>query len=65
VVIEPGGLPAAFAGPPPGRDYSAFCLTFLVTLTSGYRLPKGTHFAAWEQPEFFVDEIRASFRSLR
>jgi len=29
------------------------------------RLPKGTHFAAWEQPEFFVDEIRASFRSLR
>ena len=29
------------------------------------RLPKGTHFAAWEQPEFLVDEIRASFRSLR
>jgi len=29
------------------------------------RLPKGTHFAAWEQPEFVVDEIRASFRSLR
>jgi pimeloyl-ACP methyl ester carboxylesterase len=29
------------------------------------RLPKGTHFAAWEQPEFFVAELRASFRSLR
>jgi len=29
------------------------------------RLPKGTHFAAWDQPEFLVDEIRASFRSLR
>ena len=29
------------------------------------RLPKGTHFAAWEQPEFLVGEIRASFRSLR
>ena len=29
------------------------------------RLPKGTHFAAWEQPEFLVDEIRGSFRSLR
>ncbi|HJX84613.1 MAG TPA: epoxide hydrolase, partial [Candidatus Angelobacter sp.] len=29
------------------------------------RLPKGTHFAAWEQPEFFVAELRASFKSLR
>jgi pimeloyl-ACP methyl ester carboxylesterase len=29
------------------------------------RLPKGTHFAAWEQPQFFTDELRASFRSLR
>jgi pimeloyl-ACP methyl ester carboxylesterase len=29
------------------------------------RLPKGTHFAAWEQPELFVAELRASFKSLR
>jgi pimeloyl-ACP methyl ester carboxylesterase len=29
------------------------------------RLPKGGHFAAWEQPELFTDEIRTSFRSLR
>jgi pimeloyl-ACP methyl ester carboxylesterase len=29
------------------------------------RLPKGGHFAAWEQPQVFADEIRASFRSLR
>ena len=29
------------------------------------RLPKGTHFAAWEQPELFVSEMRASFKSLR
>lgn len=29
------------------------------------RLPKGGHFAAWEQPELFVDELRASFRPLR
>src|SRR6266576_3267858 len=28
-------------------------------------LPKGTHFAAWEQPEAFSEELRASFRSLR
>jgi pimeloyl-ACP methyl ester carboxylesterase len=29
------------------------------------RFPKGTHFAAWEQPELFVSEMRASFKSLR
>lgn len=29
------------------------------------RLPKGGHFAAWEQPELFTAEMRASFRSLR
>jgi pimeloyl-ACP methyl ester carboxylesterase len=29
------------------------------------RLDKGGHFAAWEQPQLFADEMRASFRSLR
>src|ERR1700742_4434424 len=29
------------------------------------RLPKGGHFAAWEQPRFYSEEIRASFQSLR
>ncbi len=29
------------------------------------RPPKGGHFAAWEQPGYFVDEVRAGFRSLR
>jgi pimeloyl-ACP methyl ester carboxylesterase len=29
------------------------------------RLPKGTHFAAWEQPQSFVEELRVSFKSLR
>ncbi len=29
------------------------------------RLPKGGHFAAWEQPEFFTQELRAAFKSLR
>ena len=29
------------------------------------RFPKGTHFAAWEQPKQFVDEMRAAFKSLR
>jgi pimeloyl-ACP methyl ester carboxylesterase len=29
------------------------------------KLPKGGHFAAWEQPEFFTAEVRTAFRSLR
>jgi len=29
------------------------------------KLPKGGHFAAWEQPEIFVSEMRTAFRSLR
>jgi hypothetical protein len=26
---------------------------------------KGSHFAAWEEPQLFAEEIRAAFRSLR
>jgi pimeloyl-ACP methyl ester carboxylesterase len=26
---------------------------------------KGGHFAAWEQPQLFSEEIRAAFKSLR
>jgi len=29
------------------------------------RLPKGGHFAAWEQPQLLSEELRAAFRSLR
>ena len=29
------------------------------------RLPKGGHFAAWEQPAAFTSELRATFKSLR
>ena len=29
------------------------------------RLPKGGHFAAWEQPDVFSAELRTAFRSLR
>jgi pimeloyl-ACP methyl ester carboxylesterase len=28
-------------------------------------IPKGGHFAAWEQPQIFSEELRAAFRSLR
>lgn len=29
------------------------------------RVDKGGHFAAWEQPQIFSDELRSAFRSLR
>jgi len=29
------------------------------------KFDKGTHFAAWEQPQLFVEEMRVSFRPLR
>jgi pimeloyl-ACP methyl ester carboxylesterase len=29
------------------------------------RLPRGGHFAAWEQPQVFAQELRASFQSVR
>ena len=29
------------------------------------RHPKGTHFAAWEQPDLLVTDLRAAFKSLR
>ena len=29
------------------------------------KVDKGGHFAAWEQPKVFVDEMRACFKSLR
>src|SRR3954469_22974741 len=35
------------------------------TLIHYNKLDKGGHFAAWEQPQLFSEEIRASFKSLR
>jgi len=35
------------------------------SLAHYHRLPKGGHFAAWEQPQLFAEEIRAGFRSVR
>jgi pimeloyl-ACP methyl ester carboxylesterase len=30
-----------------------------------HEVAKGGHFAAWEQPKIFSEEMRAAFRSLR
>jgi pimeloyl-ACP methyl ester carboxylesterase len=35
------------------------------TLVYYNELPRGGHFAAWEQPEVFASEVRASFRRVR
>ena len=35
------------------------------SLTYFHEVPKGGHFAAWEQPELFAAELRAAFRTLR
>jgi pimeloyl-ACP methyl ester carboxylesterase len=35
------------------------------TLTYYNKVDRGGHFAAWEEPELFANELRAAFRSLR
>jgi len=35
------------------------------TLTYFNEVDKGGHFAAWEEPQPFSEEVRAAFRSLR
>jgi pimeloyl-ACP methyl ester carboxylesterase len=34
-------------------------------LVNFHEVDKGGHFAAWEQPQLFSQEVRAAFRSLR
>jgi pimeloyl-ACP methyl ester carboxylesterase len=34
-------------------------------LTYFHEVEKGGHFAAWEEPQLFAEELRAAFRSLR
>jgi hypothetical protein len=35
------------------------------SLTYFNEAAKGGHFAAWEEPQLFSEEVRAAFRSLR
>jgi pimeloyl-ACP methyl ester carboxylesterase len=35
------------------------------TLTHFNEAARGGHFPAWEEPQIFTDEVRATFRSLR
>ncbi len=48
--------------------YDRVSLVYAKGIGYGYqmgKLDKGGHFAAWEQPQLFSDEVRAGFRSLR
>jgi pimeloyl-ACP methyl ester carboxylesterase len=35
------------------------------TLTYFYEVDRGGHFAAWQEPQLFSEEVRAAFRTLR
>jgi hypothetical protein len=35
------------------------------TLSYYHQADRGGHFAAWEEPETFAEEVRAAFRPLR
>jgi pimeloyl-ACP methyl ester carboxylesterase len=35
------------------------------TLNYVNKVEKGGHFAAWEQPELFAEEVRATFKEVR
>ena len=45
----------------PGKSWAEKAYAKLIFFN---KQDKGTHFAAWEQPELFVTDLRASFKSL-
>jgi len=69
------GRPASSAGLDPGRLHHvprrdlpgprSWVEQGYPTLTYFHEAAKGGHFAAWEEPGLFSEEIRAAFNSLR
>jgi len=52
----------------PGEQYEAprsWTEAAYPNLLYYHHVEKGGHFAAWEQPTLFAQELRASFRTLR
>ena len=52
----------------PGEIFGAprsWVETVYPNLTYFNEVDRGGHFAAWEEPELFSDEVRAAFSSLR
>jgi hypothetical protein len=56
VTIFPGEI---YEAPPSGSERSFHKLIYFNVATAG------GHFAAWEQPQIFSEELRAGFRSVR
>jgi pimeloyl-ACP methyl ester carboxylesterase len=54
-------------GDPPGREgrLLSHATAAYPNLIHYNRLPKGGHFAAWEQPQLLSAELRETFRTLR
>ncbi|HEY6583775.1 MAG TPA: epoxide hydrolase [Gaiellaceae bacterium] len=64
---QPVSIPVGFTTFP-GEIFRAprsWVETVYPTLTYFNEVDKGGHFAAWEEPELFSNEVRAAFRSLR
>jgi pimeloyl-ACP methyl ester carboxylesterase len=52
----------------PGEQYEAprsWAEKAYPNLIYFHKVDKGGHFAAWEEPQLFSEEVRAAFRSLR
>jgi pimeloyl-ACP methyl ester carboxylesterase len=47
------------------RTPRSWALASYPTLAYFHEVDRGGHFAAWEEPELFADEVRAAFRPLR
>ena len=62
VAVPTGGSIFADENPRPSRRWAA---RRFVDIRYWNELDRGGHFAAWEQPELFVDEVRAFFRLVR
>lgn len=62
VTVPVGGSVFAHENPRPSRRWAA---RRFVDIRYWNEVDRGGHFAAWEQPELFVEEVRAFFRLVR
>ena len=62
VSVPVGGSVFAHENPRPSRRWAA---KRFVDIRHWNEVDRGGHFAAWEQPELFVDEVRTFFRLVR
>jgi pimeloyl-ACP methyl ester carboxylesterase len=64
-VSVPTGKVSAAHGEIPGLDPPRSILERNYNLVHCTKLPRGGHFAFWEEPELMVADVRAFFRKLR